>query len=116
MTESLLWAQGSEENLTLGVLFLSEDEGLAPLEDVEGLGLGLGALQLQHDLLRLLGLLPEDGFGLPAESLLLHIISSLTLGHNRVLALLVLGHLMHRVFLCFPAVGSDRLWNMHHFV
>ena len=83
---------------------------------MEGLGLGLGALQLEHDLLGLLGLLPENRLGLPTESFLLHIISPLALGDYGVLTLLVLGHLMDGVSLLFPAVGSDCLWNMHHFL
>ena len=107
---------GSEEDLTLGVLFLSEDESFASLEHVEGLGLGLRALELEHDLLGLLGLIPENRLGLSTESFLLHIISPLALSDDRVLTLLVLGHLMHRVSLLFPAVGSDCLWNMHHFL
>ena len=82
---------------------------------MERLGLGLGALELEDDLLGVLGLLPEDGLGLSTESLLLHIISPLSLGHQRVLALLVLGHLVHGVLLFLPAVSSLRLGNMHHF-
>ena len=106
----------SEEDLTLGVLFLSEDESFASLENVERFGLGLGALKLEHDLFCLLGLLPENGLCLPTESFLLHIISPLALGHDGVLAFLVLGHFMHGVSLLFPAVSSDCLWNMHHFL
>ena len=83
---------------------------------MERLGLGLRALELEHDLLGLLGLLPENRLGLSTESFLLHIISPLALGDDGVLALLVLGHLVHGVLLCLPAVGSDCLWNMHHFL
>jgi len=116
LTERLNHFALSEENLTLGVLFLSEDECLASLEDVEGFGFRGGTLELEHDLLGLLGLLPENRLSLSAESFLLHVISPLTLSHNRVLALLVLRHLVHGMSLGFPAVSSDRLWNMHHFV
>lgn len=70
----------SEEDHTLGLLFFTEDESSASLDDLVGLGLGLGALKLEHDLLGVLGLLPEDWLGLTAETFLLHIISSLSLG------------------------------------
>ena len=101
--------------MALLVLFLSEDEGLGSLDDSERFSLGLGALELKHDLLGLLGLLLEDGLGLSTETLLLHIISSLTLGSGRGLTGLVLGHFVSCMLLQLWAVGSDSLWNMHHF-
>ena len=105
----------SEKDLTLGLLLFTEDESSASLDDLEGFGLGLSALKLEHDLLGVLSLLPENGLGLTTETFLLHIISSLSLGDERVLALLILRYLVDSVLLGLPAVGSLGLWNMHHF-
>ena len=105
----------SEKDHTLGLLLFAEDESSASLDDLEGFALGLGAFKLEHDLLGILCLLSEDWFGLTSESLLLHIISSLSLGNERVLTFLILRHFVHCVLLRFPAVGSLSLWNMYHF-
>ena len=104
----------SEHNLSLGVLLLSEDEGLASLDNSETLGLGLGALELEHDLLGVLGLLSEHGLGLSSESLLLHIVSSLSLGGLGGLPSLVLGDLVESVLLGFLAETLKLLGDMHH--
>ena len=106
----------SEHDLSLLVLLLSEDESLGSLEDSVRLALGLGALELEGDLLGLLGLLFEDWLGLTTETLLLHVVSSLTLSGEGGLTGLVLGHLVDGVLLELPAISSDSLWNMHHFV
>ena len=103
-------------DLTLGILLFTDDDSSASLDHVEGPGFGLSALEPKHDLLCVLGLLSEDGLSLPSESLLLHIISSLSLSGGRVLTLLVLGNLVDGVLLGLPAVGPLGLWNMHHFV
>ena len=100
----------------LVLLFFTDNESSASLEHVEGPSFGLSAFELQHDFLGVLSLLSEDGLGLPSKSFLLHIISSLSLGHKGVLTLLVLRNFVDSVFLCFPAVSSLGLWNMHHFV
>ena len=105
----------SEKDLTLGLLLFTEDESSASLDDLEGLGFGLSALELEHDLLGVLGLLPENRLGLSTETFLLHIISSLTLGEVRDLTLLILRYLVHGMLLRFPAVCPLSLWNMHHF-
>ena len=105
----------SEHNLTLLVLLLSEDEGLGSFDDSETLGLGLSAFELEHDLLGLLGLFLEDWLGLPSESLLFHIISSLTLGSGGGLTGLVLRDFMGGVLLQLSAESSNSLWDMHHF-
>ena len=105
----------SEHDLALLVLLLSEDEGLGSLENSETFGLGLNALELEGDLLGLLSLLLEDWLGLSTESLVLHVISSLTLSGLRGLTSLVLGNFVSGMLLEFPAESSDSLWNMHHF-
>ena len=105
----------SEKDHTLGLLLFTEDESSASLDDLVRFGLGLSALKLEHNLLGVLSLLPENGLGLTTKTFLLHIISSLSLGDERVLALLILRYLVDSVLLGLPAVGSLRLWNMHHF-
>ena len=105
---------GSEHNLTLLVLLLSEDEGLGSFDDSETFGLALGAFELEHDFLSLLGLLLEDWLGLTTETLLFHVISSLTLGGLGGLTGLVLRDFMGGVFLQLCAESSDGLRDMHH--
>lgn len=57
----------------------------------------LGAFESKDDLLGGLGLLVEDGFGLTTVSGLLSVVTTLTLGEDGVLTLLVLGDLIKRV-------------------
>ena len=105
----------SEKDHTLGLLLFTEDESSASLDHLERFCLRLSAFELEHDLLGVLCLLPEDWFGLTSESLLLHIISSLSLGNEGILTFLILRDFVHCVLLRLPAVGSLSLWNMHHF-
>ena len=106
----------SEHDHALGVLLLAKHEGLASLDHTEALCLALGALELEHDLLGVLCLLSEDGLGLSTETLLFHIISSLTSGSKGILSFLVLGNLVDSMLLELSAVSSHRLWDMYHFV
>ena len=94
-------------------LLLSENESLAPLDSLQPDSLGLGADELEGNLLGLLGLLPEHGLGLTSESLLLGLVSPITNGVTGLLASLVLSHLMNSVFACGLAVGRDRFGNVH---
>jgi len=95
---------------------LSDDDTLRSLDGSERLGLSLGTFELEYNLLGLLSLLSEDGLGLSTESLLFHIISSLTLSDFGSLTGFVLGNLVKGVLLQLWAVGSDGLWDVHHFV
>ena len=104
----------SEHDLALLVLLLSEDEGLGSLENSETFGLGLNALELEGDLLGLLSLLLEDWLGLSTESLLLHVISSLTLSDQGGFTTLVLGNFVGGVLLQLWAESSNSLWDMDH--
>lgn len=70
---------------------------LASLQQQLRAGLAYHALQTQHNLLRGLGLLVENGLGLTTVTLLLTVVSALTLGKQRRLAGLVLRHLVLRV-------------------
>ena len=105
----------SEHDLTLGVLLLTKDNGSASFDDSEIFRLGLSALELQHDLLGLLCLLSEDRLGLTSETLLFHIISSLSLSDEGSLTSLVLGYLLDGMLLGFSAVRSNSLWDVNHF-
>lgn len=79
------------------------------------LGLANNTFQSQHNLLGSLGFLVENGLGLTTETGLLTVISSLTLGEQRGLTCLVLGHLVLGVLTAVftLAVGSSGLWNVH---
>ena len=74
------------------------------------------AQQSKHDLLRGLGLLVEDGLGLPPVTRLLGIVSPLSLRVERSLSGLVLGDLVRLVVLALDAlaVGLLRLRYVHH--
>merc|ERR1711942_277649 len=81
------------EHLAL-LLLASELEMLASLDGDLVLALAISALQSEDDLLGGLGLLSEDGLGLSSVSLLLAIVTPLALSLERVLAFLVLRHLV----------------------
>jgi hypothetical protein len=103
----------SKDSATLGNVFLSHNEGLAPLDRDETPSLANGAFKLQSNLLCGLCLLPENGLRLPSVPLLLGIISSLSLSHQRVLTLLVLRHFVGLVLLAFLAVCFSLFWSVH---
>ena len=95
-------------------LFVSAQlEVLGPLEGVLRPPLALAALQPQHDLLRGLGLLPQNGLGLTSESLLLPVVSPTALSGLRLGRLLVLSHLELLVGPASGAVRPARLGNVH---
>merc|ERR1711875_86537 len=105
------------EHLSLLLLLASELEMLASLDGDLVLALAISALQSEDDLLGGLGLLSEDGLGLTSVSLLLAIVTPLALGLERVLAFLVLRHLVQRVLSAFGrgAEGTAGLGYVHHF-
>ena len=57
---------------------LSEDKGLASLDGEKSPSLALGAVKSEGDFLGGLRLLSEDGSGLTSETLLLHVVPSLS--------------------------------------
>merc|ERR1719215_829174 len=87
---------------------------LGPLDRLHAFGLALGALQLQHDLLRGLGLLVEHGLRLTAETFLFFLVAPVTLGLAGLFARLVLRDLVGRVLLALPAVGVPGLRDVDH--
>ena len=105
----------SEHDSTLGVLLLTEDNGSASLDASEIFGLGLRALELQHNLFGLLCLLSEHWLGLSSETLLFHIVTSLSLSGERGLTSLVLRDFLGCVAAGLSAVRSNSLWNVDHF-
>merc|ERR1719263_1067743 len=68
----------------------AELEVLRALDRLHAFRLADGALELQHDLLRRLGLLVENRLRLPTEARLLLVVTALPLGAQRSLASLVL--------------------------
>ena len=91
----------------------TEDESLASAEKSGVRFLGVGAGELQGDLLGLLSLLSEDGLGLSTKARLLGSIAARTLGILGVLALLVLSNLVLHVLLAVLAISRDNLRNVH---
>ncbi len=80
-----------------GLLLLTKLKVLAAFEGNLKLRLALLAFEAEHDLLRGLGLLVENGLRLASKSHLLPVVASLALGKVRRLASLVLRHLVHGV-------------------
>ena len=111
----------SEEDLSLGVLFLAQNERSAPLNGVASFELHFFSFSLVHNsdfklkcrFLGELGRSTQDGFGLASETPLLGVVAALSLSLLGVSALLVLGNLPCNVFTCFSAVSAHCFWVMH---
>merc|ERR1719498_1219633 len=99
----------SEEDVSGGLLLLSKNDSLASLDSSETLSLGLNALELQHNLLGVLGFLMENWLGLSTETSLFHIVSSLSLSKSGGLTGLVLRNFVDSVTLLLWAISSNRL-------
>eukprot|EP00166_Cyanidium_caldarium_P004549 ctg_485.g180 len=103
----------SVHRAALGLLRVAQLKVLASLDDVLHNPFALVTLHFEHDLLGGLGLFLEHRLGLPAVPALFPIVSPLALRRQRVLALLVLRHLVHGVLLalaraeCAPRLGAD---------
>ena len=96
----------SVDGATASFILLSKNECLATLDGTESSSLADGALELEGNLLCGLCLLSEDGLGLPSETFLLGIISSLTLCDSGSLTGLVLRDLVNSVLVAFTAICS----------
>jgi len=101
---------------TLGLAVTTKLEVLASLEGHVTSVLADGAFQPQHNLLRGLGLLVEDGLGLTTVAALLPVVTPLSLSHLGSLASLVLGDLVRGVLLALLtlAVGAASLGHVDH--
>merc|ERR1711978_849336 len=104
-------------HLALAFLLATKLEVLGSLDRRLVLPLADGALQLEHQLLGGLGLLPQDGLGLASEALLLAVVPTSALGILGLSGLLMLGHLEELVgpAIRMGAVGFAELGNIHHF-
>merc|ERR1719219_1876328 len=102
------------DHLSLALLLSAQLEVLRSLDWALVLPLALSALQPQHQLLGGLGLLPQDGFGLPAESLLLAIVPASALSLLGLRGLLVLGHLHLHVLVALGAEGVTTFGHVNH--
>merc|ERR1719476_549353 len=89
-------------------------EVLCALDRLHPLGLALRALELQHDLLRRLRLLVEDGLCLTHKARLLLVVPPLALCAQRGLSGLVLRDLMRGVLLALAAIRVPDLRDVHH--
>lgn len=79
--------------------------------------LAFGTLKTQHNLLGCLRLLSENWLRLTSKTALLSVITPSTLGHLRILTLLVLGHFVEGVFGAFTfAKGLSCFRYVHHFI
>lgn len=108
------WFRNCSIDKYLDLLLVLELEGLDSADAPESLALALRALELEDDLLVDLCLSFLDWLLLTAESLLLHVVSSLSLGSGGFLTLLVLSDLHEGVLLELRAVGSSGLWISDH--
>ncbi len=98
------------------VLFLGrvyENEGFATLDLEHSPAFASRALHPEGDFFGGFGLLMEDRLGLTAETRLLHVISSSSLGASTFLTLLKLSHLVVGVLLAFLAMSLAGLQDAH---
>merc|ERR1712147_592313 len=91
------------------LLLVNKLEMLGALEGVVGLVLALDTLETEHNLLGGLSLLVEDRLGLTTVALLLAVVTTLTLGVQRSLTSLVLGHLVNGVLLAVLGCAESLL-------
>ena len=98
---------------TLALLLTTELKVLAALQRQLVLLLAHTALHSQHNLLRGLGLLLEDGLGLATVALLLAVVATLAEDKEGGLAGLVLGDLLGGVLVALLAVRVAGLGNVH---
>lgn len=92
MRQFTLISERLEDYTALGLLGgaqAADLEAVATLQNLECLALAGRACEPYDLLLCCLGLLVEDGLGLTTETSLLAVVTSLTLGQERVFALLI---------------------------
>jgi hypothetical protein len=75
--------------------------------------LARAALETEHQLLGRLGLLAQNGLRLAAKTLLLAIVTTLALGKDGLLGLLVLRHLELFVLVAAGTISPTGLGNVH---
>ena len=104
------------DHLALSLLVASQFKMLASLNGQHPLGsaVGLNTLQSQHNLLCSFSLFAEKRLSLPTIATLFPVITPLSLGIQRILALLVLCHLVGRVLPTFLGECPAGLRHVHH--
>lgn len=103
------------DHLSLPLLVATDLEVLATLDGDLLAGLAVAALHTKHNLFGRLRLLTQNGLRLATETLLLAIVTTTALGGARLLALLVLRHLVQRVLLALAlAEGASSLRYVNH--
>merc|ERR1711945_33694 len=101
--------------LSFFIIFGSNDDLFASLDDQHSFGWTFGTLKSQSNLLSGFSFLPENRFGLSTISCLFSIISSFSLSSSGVFALFVLSYFVVGVFYAFLAMSLSSLRNHHHF-
>ena len=104
------------DDLALSLLVTTQLKVLASFDGQHSLGsaVGLHTLKPQHNLLCSLGLFTENRLCLTAITGLLPVVSPFTLSVDRILALLVLGHLVRLMLLALLAVSPAGLRYVDH--
>ena len=102
--------------MTRLLLLRTEFEMLGPLDAQLLLGLALLTFHTEYNLTGSFGLLVEDRLCLTAETHLLRVVTTLTLGEVGSFTCLVLGYLVNLMLsaILACAVSSAFLWNIHH--
>jgi hypothetical protein len=75
---------------------------------------GLNTLKPQHYFLCSFSFFPENGLGLPTIATLLPVITPLSLGIQRILAILVLGHFVRLVLAALFTESLAGFRNVNH--
>ena len=102
--------------MALSLLVASQFKMLASLNSQHPLrsAVGLNALQSQHNLLCSFSLFAENRLSLPTIATLFPVVTPLSLGIQRILALLVLCHLVGLVLPTFLAECPAGFRHVHH--
>ena len=103
-------------HLSLPLLVSSELKVLGPLDGHLETMLACTALQTKYQLLGSLGLLTQNRLGLTTKTLLFSVVTPFALGEDRLLGLLVLGHLELLMLVAMRTVGPAGFWDVDHFV
>lgn len=99
--------------MTFGVHLFAEDERLAAADDFASSTLAGGALELERDLLGVLGFFAEHGLGLSTIPSLFGVVAAFALSSQGSLARLVLRNLVDVVFFTFLTESILRLRRVH---
>ena len=104
------------DHLALSLLITSQLKMLASLNSQDPLRstFGLSTFKPQYNLLCSFSLFPENWLSLPTITTLFPVITPLSLGIQRILALLVLCHFVGLVLPALLTQSPVGFWNVHH--